>query len=299
MVLRIEVKDILSKSSCFYNFNKKEIILGRDPDSDIPIGNKYISTRHATIFMEGDNLYLRDDKSSNGTEYYGGYKWNPLGASRQKLKLPVQIKLAEAVVVTVQSGESQIVSLSEVESDSTIMVLDICGSTRQAVYNEELAFHLKQRLNHISKPILYSFPVLFYKNTGDGFLATFEKSTQAVNCAVKILKTLEKRNGKSKNPPIHVRVGLHKGQTYMIDPATEDIHGMDINITFRIEGLKKTALGGGSGKLEERDRILATKALYEDYKKHTRRKQEIFLPCGRARLKGIRDKVEIYSINWR
>lgn len=299
MVLRIEVKDILSNKSRFYSMNNKEISFGRGSDSDITIDNKYISSLHASLIQERDSLYIRDESSSNGSEIYSRYRWETLTAQKREVKLPAQIKLAEAVVVTIQSGESQIISLSEVESDSAIMVLDICGSTRQAVRNEEIAFHTKQRLNSMAKPILYKAPVNFYKNTGDGFLATFEKSTQAVNCAVKILKTLERRNERSKNPPIHVRVALHKGQTYVIDPATEDIHGIDINITFRIEGLKKSAMTGNWKSYEERDRILTSKSLYDDYRKHTRRKNEIFELCGTARLKGIRDKMEIYRINWR
>ncbi|MBB6480996.1 adenylate/guanylate cyclase domain-containing protein [Spirochaeta isovalerica] len=298
MMLRIEVKDILTNSSSFYNLSEGEILMGRDPQAQISIGNKYISSRHATIIQEKDRLYIRDEKSSNGSEYYSHYKWLPVGSKKREVSLPLQIKLAEAVVVTVQSGESQIVSLTEVQNDSAIMVLDICGSTRQSVYDEQIAFHLKQRLNTIAKPILYSAPVLFYKNTGDGFLATFEKSTQAANCAIKILKTLQKRNSRSKNPPIQVRIGLHKGQTYVIDPATEDIHGIDINITFRIEGLKKSSLPKSGDLYEERDRIFASQAFYEDYMKHTRRKKDILMPCGPAKLKGIREKISIYKLNW-
>ncbi|MBN2658399.1 MAG: FHA domain-containing protein [Spirochaetales bacterium] len=299
MMLSIEVKDILSNNSRFYNLSDSEIVFGRDPGSQIAVNNKYISSKHATLFQEDGKVYIRDEKSSNGSEYYTHYKWLPLGPRKKELSLPLQLKLAEAVVITIQSGESRIVSLTEVKNDSAIMVLDICGSTRQAVYNEEIAFHLKQRLNTIAKPILYGAPVNFYKNTGDGFLATFDKTTQAVNCAVKILRTLEKRNGKSKNPPIHVRIGLHKGQTYVIDPATEDIHGIDINITFRIEGLKKSSLPKGTVLYEERDRIFASIAFYDDYKKHSKRKKEIFTSCGPAKLKGIHDKIEIFKLNWR
>lgn len=299
MELRIEVRDILTNSSRFYTISRTSIVLGRDSASDIPIANKYISSKHASITLEDDKLFVCDEKSSNGSEVYSHYKWSPLNNRKKEVKLPIQLKLAEAVVVTVQSGESQIVSLTEVENDSSIMVLDICGSTRQAVYNEEIAFHLKQRLTSIAKPILYKAPVTFYKNTGDGFLVTFEKSTQAVNSAIKILKTIEKRNGSTKNPPIHVRIGLHRGRTYIIDPATEDLHGIDINITFRIEGLKRSSLTGDRSLLDERDRILASRSLYEDYRSHSRRKEDIFQHCGSAKLKGIRERIDLYRINWR
>lgn len=244
-------------------------------------------------------MFVRDEMSSNGTEVYSNYRWNPIDGSDIEVKFPIQLKLAEAVVITIQSGESQIISLSEIESDVAIMVLDLCDSTNQAMNNEQIAFHLKQRLNNITKPVLYSSPISFYKNTGDGFLATFTKTTQAVNSAIKIMKVLAKRNKTSKNPPINVRIGLHKGITYVIDPATEDIHGNDVNITFRIEGLKKSALSRSKIPIGEKNRILSSEAFYNDYSKRTRRKDDIFEFCGSARLKGINDKVKIYRINWK
>ena len=169
MELRIEVKDILSHSSQFYSFKKDRISLGRNPKHDIPINNKYISDTHASLNMKNNTLYIKDEKSSNGTEVYADYRWKQLEGKQVQFPLPVQIKLAEAVVVTIQSGESQIISLSEVENESSIMVLDLCDSTNQARKDEQIAFHLKQRLSNITKPILYGADIQFYKNTGDGF----------------------------------------------------------------------------------------------------------------------------------
>lgn len=299
MELRIEVKDILTNRSEFYSFDKETIIIGRNPEHDIALKNKYISDTHATIINSNKEVYIKDENSSNGSEIYTNYRWLPLDKKKKKLTLPVQIKLSEAVIITIQSGESQIISLAGVESDSYIMVLDICDSTDQAGNNEQIAYHLKQRLNHIAKPILYDVPVLFYKNTGDGFLSTFSKSTEAVNTAIKILKELEKRNNTTKNPPINVRIGLHKGRTYMIDPATEDIHGVDINITFRIEGLKRSNFRGFKKPVLGINRILTSEAFHSDFIKKSKRKGEFFTDCGLAKLKGIKEKMKIFKINWK
>lgn len=298
MELKIEVKDILANSTQFYSIEKDKLVIGRNASSDIPLSNKYISDAHVEISLQKNNLFIQDMKSSNGTEIYENFRWNELECKKKKVPLPVQIKLAEVVVVTIQSGESQIISLSEVENDAAIMVLDICNSTHQAHNNEQLAFHLKQRLSNITKPIIYAAPIQFFKNTGDGFLVTFPTTSQALNTAIKILKKLEIRNKKSCNPPINVRIGLHKGRTYVIDPATEDIHGIDINITFRIEGLRKSAFGYLKRKIGEMDRILASKDFYQDYQKRSRRKDDIFELCGPAKLKGIKDKVTIYRVRW-
>jgi len=298
MELRIEVKDILSNRSQFFSFNQKSIKIGRNKSHDISIPNKYISDTHASLNIQDGSVYLKDERSSNGTEFYNAYHWHPLKTRKKKISLPAQIKLAEAVVLTIESGESRIISLSEIENDVAIMVLDICDSTNQSSKDEKIAFHLKQRLSQISKPLLYKSSVQFYKNTGDGFLATFPKTTQAANTAIKILKELEKRNKKTQNPPINVRIGLHKGRTYLIDPATEDIHGIDINITFRIEGLKASTIKQGHIKIPEINRILTTSEFYSDYQKKSRRKQQIIEYAGNAKLKGIRKKKEIYLINW-
>jgi class 3 adenylate cyclase len=298
MELSIEVKDLLSNTTQFYSFDKKYITIGRNDSKDIVLQNKYISDFHASITQKWDVVYIKDEHSSNGTEIYSNYRWNALGDRSQKVKVPLQIKLAEAVVITIQSGDSQVVSLPEVENDSSIMVLDICNSTNQALNNEQIAFHLKQRLNNIAKPILYDSPILFYKNTGDGFLATFPKATQAVNTAIEILKVLQMRNKRSTNPPINVRIGLHHGRTYLIDPATEDIHGIDINITFRIEGLRRNGFNRMKQDIGIQNRILASKDFYLQYQKQTRRKKKIFDLCGSAKLKSIKEKMQIYRVNW-
>ena len=298
MELRIEVKDMMTNRSRFYSFDKGTVTIGRNASSDIPLKNKYISDRHASLHWEKDALFVRDRNSSNGTEYYARYEWTPLGNRKKQVPLPVQLKLAKAVVVTIQSGESKIVSLSDIENDAAIMVLDICGSTGQSVNDEQIAYHSKQRLNLITKPILFKAPVLFYKNTGDGFLATFSRTTQAVDASIKILKELKKRNARTNNPSIDVRIGLHKGRTYVIDPATEDIHGIDINITFRIEGLRSGAIKPAKTRIGERNRILASEDFYSDFRKRTRRKHELFEFCGSAKLKGIKERKDLYLLRW-
>ncbi len=299
MNFSIEIKDLLSNKSKFYSSNSNIIEFGRKSSNEFCIDNGYISENHATFSVREEKLYIKDNNSSNGSEFYCNHKWVKLENKKRLVKLPIQIRLAKAIVISINSGESQLISLSQVENEEAIMVLDICNSTSQSLNNEQIAFHLKQRLYSISKPIIFSQSVIFLKNTGDGFLATFPKTTNAVNAAIKILKTLELRNNKSNNPPINIRIGLHTGKTYVIDPATEDIHGIDINITFRIEGLKKSALKSSKIHFDDTNRILSSESFYTDYKKRTRRKKEIFEYCGLVKLKGIKEKKKIYKINWK
>ncbi|MFP4364683.1 MAG: adenylate/guanylate cyclase domain-containing protein, partial [Spirochaetia bacterium] len=164
--------------------------------------------------------------------------------------------------------------------------------------NDKMAFHLKKRLSAIAKPILFEENMNFYKSTGDGFLATFSGPLQALDVAQKILQALKKRNGTTDNPPIQVRIGLHFGKTYIIDPVTDDIHGYDINLTFRLEGLKKAAFSKFFVKLPQVNRILATRSFYDQIDNRSKRKREDFRLIGPAKLKGVDEKIDIFDVAW-
>jgi len=49
------------------NFDKDEILIGRDPDADTTIDNPNISWHHAKILKEGDSYYIYDLGSTNGS----------------------------------------------------------------------------------------------------------------------------------------------------------------------------------------------------------------------------------------
>jgi pSer/pThr/pTyr-binding forkhead associated (FHA) protein len=46
---------------------KDEMNIGRKPENDIPIDNQAVSGRHARIFTEGDDVFIEDLGSLNGT----------------------------------------------------------------------------------------------------------------------------------------------------------------------------------------------------------------------------------------
>ncbi|MCG8572482.1 MAG: FHA domain-containing protein [Spirochaetes bacterium] len=298
MEWNIEIKDIISNKSKFYTFNKKKITLGRGSNNDIVIHNKYISDHHLSLWYQDHRYFVQDEQSSNGSEINLHYKWKEL-KKESTAHLPLQLKLAKAVIMVVQTNESQIITIKEIEHEEAIMVLDLCDSTKMSFQNDKIAFHLKQRLSNISKPILYKNGVNFFKSTGDGFLATFPTTVRAFNAACRILRSINKRNQVSPNASIHVRIALHRGKTYIIDPVSDDIHGKDINITFRLEGLTKKALEKQSRKFCESDRILCTKYFVEDYEKKSRRKTRAFTYIGLAKMRGIKEKLEVFQAIWK
>ncbi len=53
------------------------IIVGRSPGSDIVIGAEYVSSRHARFVLMGQNLFIEDLGSTNGTAVNGRYIAEP------------------------------------------------------------------------------------------------------------------------------------------------------------------------------------------------------------------------------
>lgn len=53
------------------------VIVGRSPGSDIVIGTEYVSSRHARFVLMGQNLFVEDLGSANGTAVNGMYISEP------------------------------------------------------------------------------------------------------------------------------------------------------------------------------------------------------------------------------
>ena len=53
------------------------VIVGRSPGSDIVIGAEYVSSRHARFVLMGQNLFVEDLGSTNGTSVNGRFISEP------------------------------------------------------------------------------------------------------------------------------------------------------------------------------------------------------------------------------
>jgi len=53
------------------------VIIGRNPGSDIVIGAGFVSGRHARISLKGQDLFIEDLHSTNGTAVNGTYITEP------------------------------------------------------------------------------------------------------------------------------------------------------------------------------------------------------------------------------
>jgi adenylate cyclase len=165
----------------------------------------------------------------------------------------------------------------------TILAADVVGYARLTeAAEEETHFRLRAIRVGIVNPGIVSYRGRIIKNTGDGFLASFESSTDAVRCAIELQR--EVAAGERSQPPdrrIHFRMGLNAGE-FIVEP--DDMYGAGVNIAARLEQL---APPGG---------ILISRAILE------RVHSKIEVPIedlGHLRLKNIARPVRAYSLRIR
>ncbi|MBF0493139.1 MAG: FHA domain-containing protein [Deltaproteobacteria bacterium] len=74
---RLTLKNLKNSEEQIFNLPQDTITLGRTSDCDVELADKSISRKHAQIMQEGEDYYLVDLKSGNGT-YLNGKKIRPV-----------------------------------------------------------------------------------------------------------------------------------------------------------------------------------------------------------------------------
>jgi class 3 adenylate cyclase/pimeloyl-ACP methyl ester carboxylesterase len=116
------------------------------------------------------------------------------------------------------------------------------------------------------------------KSMGDGFMASFDSVTAAVDCAISLQRRLGEHNA-TADEPLGVRVGLNAGEPIAEDG---DLFGSTVILAARI------AACAGSGEIlvpEAVRHLLAGK----HYRYHDR---------GETTLKGFDEPVHLYRVDW-
>jgi tetratricopeptide (TPR) repeat protein len=156
---------------------------------------------------------------------------------------------------------------------AAIMFTDIVGYSALMSKDEKLALSILEKNRSFHKSAILKFNGQYIKEIGDGTLAIFQSSLDAVGCAIKIMKLCRKENSFS------LRIGIHIGDIIFRDG---DVFGDGVNIASRIEA------GGNPGGIYISERV------YEDIKN----KHEIISIFVEERtLKNIDIPVKIYSID--
>ena len=168
---------------------------------------------------------------------------------------------------------------------AAILAADVAGYTRLMEQDTDgTVAAWRAARSDVIDPVIAEHSGRIVKHTGDGFLAEFPAAQDAVQCAIAMQEGLAANS-------LEFRMGINLGD--IIDDG-EDIHGEDVNIAARLEGLSEPGGIFISGMVFEavRNRIDAT---FEDlgsqevkhvsapsYRRHLRR---LGLPRGQARLR--------------
>lgn len=282
------------------SFTQATVRIGRHSENELVLKHNQVSRVHLTLSKDGERFFA-EDSSRNGCYLQSNEDWSRL-TGRVEITLPTTIRLADwAIKIEYQADDdwdkSVIIPAGHlVKRTESIMVFDLCESSRIASENDHMAYHMKQRLQQLADPVLKEYGMRFFKGTGDGFLATFASPRKAITAALELESRIKQRNSRTANAPIHYRISLHQGETWGISTGGQDIHGNDVNIAFRIEGVQGEAFQTPTA-LPRMDRILCSKALLGEIEQAASdplpaTTQEI----GAATLKGIHDPVTLYLV---
>nr|WP_249150475.1 adenylate/guanylate cyclase domain-containing protein [Bradyrhizobium sp. JYMT SZCCT0180] len=160
------------------------------------------------------------------------------------------------------------------------MAADVVGYARLTEVAEETT-HIRLRTLRfgVINPCIVSYRGKIVKNTGDGFLASFDSSLDAARCAVAMqheVATAQSREGYDRK--IQFRMGLNVAQTIV---ESEDIFGKGVNIAARLE---QSAPAGG---------VVLSHDMYQGIKDRLEVSVE---DLGLLRLKHLSRPVHAYSL---
>jgi class 3 adenylate cyclase len=114
----------------------------------------------------------------------------------------------------------------------SIMFTDLKDSTQIAVQlGDEKAMHLLRVHNAMTRDAIRANNGREVKTTGDGFLLSFVKAADALDCAIAIQESFKDYNEKYPEEKLYVRIGVAAGE-----PIEEkgDLYGAAVNMASRI-----------------------------------------------------------------
>ena len=156
---------------------------------------------------------------------------------------------------------------------ATIMFTDLVGYTALMEKNESLALELIKKNRDLHQAAIQKHKGQLIKEMGDGFMATFDNTLDALSCAREI-----QNEAKTREFDIPVRIGIHYGD---ITIEHEDIFGHGVNMASRIQAI---ADPGG---------IYISESIHELI--HDREDLETQY-MGAVPLKNIKDPVPTYAL---
>ncbi len=162
-----------------------------------------------------------------------------------------------------------------------IMFTDLVGSTAMTMQlGETKALHLLHVHNALTRNALRDNAGREVKHLGDGIMASFVATDQALACAIAIQKAFADYNDRNAEISLHLRIGLSVGEPVEDD---NDLFGATVQLASRL------------CEHATADQILAT----EDVVKQSPNEKFRFSGVGAITPKGFQLPVPIYEVLWR
>ena len=162
-----------------------------------------------------------------------------------------------------------------------IMFTDLKDSTAMTTrLGETKALHLLRIHNAFTRNALREYAGREVKHLGDGIMASFASTVQALDCAISIQKAFASFNCENVETPLHLRIGLSAGEPVEDD---NDLFGATVQLAARLCSHAKP------------DQILVTKDVLEHYDGEI----SLFSNLGLVTPKGFDQAIPVYEVHWR
>jgi class 3 adenylate cyclase len=174
-----------------------------------------------------------------------------------------------------------VLSMTDAARDPELLVLMVTDVVEFSAMVCQLGDARAQRVirfhNRILRACIRNFDGREIDHTGDGLFAAFAHADAALACAGSIQQVLSRC--RSRGMDIHVRVGLNAGK-----PLIEEdrLFGHAVNVTFRVCTAAQT------------DEVVVA----ENILMHCAGSRWEFRGRRAATLKGIKDRVDLYTLCW-
>jgi adenylate cyclase len=156
---------------------------------------------------------------------------------------------------------------------AAIMFTDIVGYTKLMGSDEDRAFQVLDQNVNLQRTLIEKYKGKFLKQIGDGILASFSSTYNAVLCAKDIIKTT------MTETEFQIRIGIHEGDIVFKE---NDVYGDGVNIASRLQ--------------EEADDgcICISEVIYKNIKNKTDINAEFL---EEKNLKNVDHPIKIYTIS--
>lgn len=172
------------------------------------------------------------------------------------------------------------VAKQAVQQIVTVMFTDMVGSTDMTqAHGDAAAQEVVRRHNAIVRQALAEFDGREVKHTGDGIMASFASTANAVDAAVAIQRAVGTHNAAAPDLPVHLRIGINAGEPIQEE---DDLFGTTVQLAARV--CAKAAA----------DQVVCTNVVRE----LSQGKGRLFLSLGDHELKGFRDPVPLFEVSW-